>query len=261
MKTPIALIVCIASPALLVLPLGGCVSTVPAIVGHATNPTAHTEQLVVVRTPEWDSPTGTLLCYERSRLGDAWTQVDDPCEVNVGRTGLAWGWGLHGGTLGEGPEKREGDGRSPAGVFSLSAVYGYAPRDSVGFLRMPYIEATAACQCVDDVHSTYYNLVLDSLSVAQADWTSNERMRPHAGDWNKWGVIVDHNMNPREPGRGSCIFLHVSEGRGVPTSGCTSIQEERIAALVGWLDAKKHPVLVQLPHPQYLHWNSRWRLP
>jgi L,D-peptidoglycan transpeptidase YkuD (ErfK/YbiS/YcfS/YnhG family) len=86
-------------------------------------------------------------------------------------------------------------------------------------------------------------------------------MRPHAGDWNKWGVIVDHNMNPREPGLGSCIFLHVSEGRGVPTSGCTSIEEERIAALVRWLDAKKHPVLVELPHLQYLHWKSRWRLP
>jgi L,D-peptidoglycan transpeptidase YkuD (ErfK/YbiS/YcfS/YnhG family) len=261
MKPPIGLIVCIAFPALLFLHLGGCGSARAANVGQATNPTAQAEQLVVVWTPEWDAPMGTLLCYERSRLGDAWSQVGEPCEVNVGRAGLAWGWGLHGGTLDEGPEKREGDGRSPAGVFRLSAVYGYAPRDSVGFLRMPYIEATATCQCVDDVHSAYYNLVIDSLSVAQADWTSHERMRPHTGDWNKWGVIVDHNMNPREPGRGSCIFLHVSEGPGVPTSGCTSIEEERIAALVGWLDSKKHPVLVQLPHLQYVHWKPRWGLP
>jgi D-alanyl-D-alanine dipeptidase len=232
-----------------------------AIAGQATNPTAQAGQIVVVRTPEWDSPTGTLLCYERIRLGDAWRQVGEPCEINVGRSGLAWGQGLHGGTLGEGPEKREGDGRSPAGVFRLSAVYGYASRDSVHFLRMPYIEATATCQCVDDVRSAYYNLVLDSLSVAQADWTSRERMRPRAGDWNKWGVIVDHNMNPREPGRGSCIFLHVSEGRGVPTSGCTSIEEERIAALVGWLDADRHPALVQLTQGRYLQWKALWGLP
>lgn len=217
--------------------------------------------MILVRTPGWDTPTGTLICYERSRLGDAWTQVGEPCEINVGRAGLAWGRGLHGGTLGEGPEKREGDGRSPAGAFLLSAVYGYTQRDSVRFLRMPYIEATATCQCVDDVRSVYYNLVIDSLSVAQADWTSRERMRPRAGDWNKWGVIVDHNMNPREPGRGSCIFLHVTEGRGVPTSGCTSIEEERIAALVRWLDAEKHPVLVQMPYLQYSDWQPRWRLP
>ena len=50
---------------------------------------------------------------------------------------------------------------------------------------MPYIEVTAPCRCVDDVRSAYYNMVLDSLSVAQADWTSRKRMRPRAGDWNK----------------------------------------------------------------------------
>jgi D-alanyl-D-alanine dipeptidase len=146
-------------------------------------------------------------------------------------------------------------------VFRLSAVYGYAPRTSVGFLNMPYIEATATCQCVDDVRSVYYNLVLDSLAVLRADWTSRERMRPRVGDWNKWGVIVDHNMSPREPGRGSCIFLHVTEGRGVPTSGCTSIEEDRIATLVRWLDARRHPVLVQLPLAEYALRRSGWRLP
>ncbi|HSQ75091.1 MAG TPA: L,D-transpeptidase family protein [Bacteroidota bacterium] len=228
---------------------------------RAANPTAQAEQIVVVRTPGWDAPTGTLVCYERNRLGDPWIRVGEPCEINVGRSGLAWGRGLHGGALGEGPEKREGDGRSPAGVFRLSAIYGHVPGNSVRFLRMPYIEATSTCQCVDDVHSAYYNLVLDSLSVADADWNSRERLGPDAGSWNAWGVIVDHNMNPREPGRGSCIFLHVSEGRGVPTSGCTSIGEERIAALVRWLDAGKHPVLVQLPDLQHQQLNSRWRLP
>ena len=106
-----------------------------------------------------------------------------------------------------------------------------------------------------------YNLVLDSLSVANADWKSRERLGPDAGDWNAWGVIVDHNKSPREPGRGSCIFLHLSEGEGVPTSGCTSIKEERIAALVAWLDAGKHPVLVQLPDLQHQQLKSRWRLP
>ncbi len=261
MKPPVGLAVCFASLVHCSISLGGCASAGPAMEGQAIDPTAQAQQLVVVQSPGWDALTGTLVCFERSRLGDAWTQVGEPCEVNFGRAGLAWGSGLHGGTLGEGPVKREGDGRSPAGAYRLSAVYGYAPRDSVGFLRMPYIEVNATCQCVDDVHSAYYNLVLDSLSVARADWTSRERMRPREGDWNKWGVIVDHNMNPREPGRGSCIFLHVSEGRGEPTSGCTSIEESRITALVGWLDAGKHPVLVQLTQPEYLNWKPRWRLP
>ncbi len=254
-------IVCVASPTLLAFLLGGCASTKTDLVKAAANPTARAEQLVVVRTADWNAPTGTLICYERGRLGDAWTRAGDPCEVNIGRAGLAWGQGLHGGNLGEGPEKLEGDSKSPAGVFQLSAVFGYAPRATVEFLKMPYIEETASCQCVDDVHSEYYNLVLDSLSVAHADWTSHERMRPAKGDWYKWGVIVDHNLSPREAGRGSCIFLHVSEGRGVPTDGCTSMEEDRIVALVRWLDAGRHPVLVQLPELQYAHWRPRWQLP
>ncbi len=261
MKSPSGAFVSFAITTMLSLTLGTGAFAGPPGAGQAMDPTAQAKQMVLVQTANWDSLTGTLICYERSRLGDPWIQVGEPCEINVGRAGLAWGSGLHGGTLGEGPEKREGDGRSPAGVFRLSAVYGYAPRTSVQFLKMPYIEVTATCQCVDDVRSAYYNLVLDSLSVAQADWTSRERMRPRAGDWNKWGVIVDHNMSPREPGRGSCIFLHVTEGRGVPTSGCTSIEEARIADLVKWLDPGKSPVLVQLPHLQYLEWKPRWRIP
>ncbi len=261
MKQLIALIVYVAFLLLFSFLLWGCGSARTNIVGTATNPTAQAEQLVLVQTADWDAPTGTLICYERNRLGDAWTQIGEPCEVNLGKAGLAWGWGLHGGSLGEGPEKREGDGKAPAGVFRLSAVFGYAPRSTVGFLSMPYIEVTASCQCVDDVHSAYYNLVLDSLSVAHADWTSRERMRSTRGDWYKWGVIVDQNMSPRTAGRGSCIFLHVSEGRGVLTTGCTSIEENRIVALIRWLDAGKHPVLVQLPEQEYVQWKPRWQLP
>lgn len=261
MRRSIDWFVLVVSSTLLSCSLGGCASTKTNIVGSATDPTAQSEQLVVVRTAGWDAATGTLTCYERGRLGDAWTRVGEPCEVNLGSAGLAWGRGLHGGSLGDGPEKQEGDNKSPAGAFRLSTVYGYAPRSAVGDLKMPYIEATATCQCVDDVRSAYYNLVLDSLSVARADWTSRERMRSTRGDWYKWVVIVDHNRSPREPGRGSCIFLHVSEGRGVPTSGCTAIEEQRIAALVKWMDAGKHPILVQLPELQYAQWKPRWQLP
>lgn len=261
MKPLVVLHLCCVSMVLSSLLLIGLVPTETAPLETAIDPTARAQQLIVVRTAGWEATTGMLVCYERRRLGDPWIQAEEPCEVNVGRAGLAWGRGLHGGLLGEGPDKCEGDGKSPAGAFVLSAVYGYAPRGSVGFLRMPYIEATATSQCVDDIHSVYYNLIVDSLSVAHADWLRRERMRPPGGDWNKWGVIVDHNMTPREAGRGSCIFLHVSEGRGVPTSGCTSIEEERIAALVRWLDEAKHPVLVQLPDPQYSQWKPRWRLP
>ena len=241
--------------------LGGCVSMQTAVEGSSTDPTAQAEQLVVVRTADWNALTGTVSWYERTRLGDAWTQVGEPGEVEIGSAGLAWGTGLHGGALDAGPVKHEGDNKSPAGAFRLSGVFGYAPRSSVEFLKMPYHEMTSTCQCVDDVHSRYYNLVLDSLSVQNADWKSRERMRPPVGDWYKWGVVIDNNVSPRESGFGSCIFLHVSEGRGVATSGCTAMDEERIVSLIGWLNAEKHPILVQLPEHEYDQRKACWQLP
>ena len=41
--------------------------------------------------------------------------------VSVGRNGAAWGLGLHAAQP-QGPQKQEGDGRAPAGVFTLGAI-------------------------------------------------------------------------------------------------------------------------------------------
>jgi len=245
---------------LLLLLLSSCAVNRPARYDDVKNPTAFSTQIVVVESPGWDSLTGTLQCFERNELGGAWKPVGERVPVDFGRTGLAWGRGLQGGRLGSGPEKREGDGKSPAGVFRLSAVFGYAPADSMQFLKMPYVPATSTCQCVDDPGSAYYNLVLDSLSVAKPDWNSHENMH-QLDDSYKWGVLVDHNMSPREAGDGSCIFLHVWGGPTTTTSGCTAMDEAKIYSIIRWLDAGRNPVLVQLPEAEYASWKRPWSLP
>lgn len=108
--------------------------------------------------------------------------------------------------------KREGDGKSPAGVFALSSAFGYAPQPLRGS-RMPYLNLTSSTECVDDVHSKYYNRIVDR-SLVTPDWNSSEHMRD-AGESYRWGIIVDHNRivagdnNPPEPAGGSCVFLHI----------------------------------------------------
>src|SRR5262249_60030261 len=101
----------------------------------------------------------------------------DKVRVVVGGDGRAGGGGLHGGASGEGRVKREGDGRPPAGVFSLSSAFGYAPPEQAGDVKLPYVQAVATLECVDDSQSAHYNRVVDRARVENHDWKNSERMR------------------------------------------------------------------------------------
>src|SRR5690606_14609315 len=139
---------------------------------------------------DWEATSGTLRRFERD--GAAWAERGEPVPVVVGRGGLGWGRGLHPDGL-DGPQKREGDGRAPAGVFLLTETFGYPEEAETG---LPYRHATPDLECVDDPASTHYNEVLDRSTVAP-DWYSHEEMR-RRDDLYRLGVVVAHNQ-PAEP--------------------------------------------------------------
>ena len=89
-------------------------------------------QLILVTTGGWDAVDGEMKLYERDSINDRWNAVGEKIPIVVGRNGMAWGKGLHGDVVGEEPVKQEGDGRSPAGIFSLGSAFGYAPREQAG---------------------------------------------------------------------------------------------------------------------------------
>ncbi len=81
------------------------------------------QQLVVVRVADWQANTGTLQRFERT--GDHWQAIAVPFAVSIGKNGSAWGMGLHP-PQNTGPQKIEGDGKAPAGIFSIGTGFGYA---------------------------------------------------------------------------------------------------------------------------------------
>lgn len=217
-------------------------------------------QMIAVVTPTWDAVDATLQRYERDAPGAPWRRVGTAVPAAVGRTGLAWGIGIHPAPALEGPEKREGDGKAPAGIFHLSSAFGYAPAAQTGWIRMPYVQADPSTECVDDSRSRFYNRRVDRDTIPDPDWTSHEELRrPDA--LYEWGVWVDHNSHPPLPMRGSCIFLHVWAGPGVATSGCTAMAESDLRGILAWLDPRAGPVLVQLPAAAYARLGTAWRLP
>ena len=228
--------------------------------GRTPAPLARSRQVVVVTTRGWDDVPGTLRRFERKGAGGAWAQVGREVPVAVGRNGLGWGAGLVDTSAAAGPQKREGDGRAPAGVFALQSAFGFAPRAEVSWLRLHYLPLTPSVECVDDPKSNFYNGVIDrDRLVSAVDWNSSERMRSIEG--YRWGVFVMHNERPVVAGRGSCIFLHVWAGPEKGTAGCTAMEEASLKELLGWLDRKRRPLLVQLPEAEYARLRAAWRLP
>jgi D-alanyl-D-alanine dipeptidase len=177
--------------------------------------------------------------YEKEN--GTWHKVGKPVAVKLGRNGLGWGRGLH--TIPKGATyiKKEGDGRAPAGIFSLKQAFGYAPFE----VKYPYKVYKETDHCVDDVHSKLYNKIVDSTRV-RIDYKSKEHMK-FPKDYYKYGIVVNHNHIDEAgaiPGAGSCIFIHIKD---VPTAGCTVMDEEEMKEVIRWLDMKKHPLLVQGP--------------
>jgi zinc D-Ala-D-Ala dipeptidase len=213
-------------------------------------------QLVVVTTPGWDATTGTLRRYERRGGADAWHAVGAPVAIVVGRTGLAWDDAVV--APASEPRKREGDGKSPAGLFPVDTAFGFAARDAVPWVRLQYVALTTAHECVDDAASAHYNTVVARTAVPRVDWSSAERMR--AISVYRLGAIIGYNAPPRA-GRGSCIFFHVWDGPQSVTAGCTAMEESALRDMIAWLDPKARPAVVQLTAGAYAARRDSWRLP
>jgi len=196
-----------------------------------------TEQLLVVTTKGWNKDSGILQRYEK--VHGQWQKAGESIDVKLGRNGLGWGRGLH--TIPNGAKyiKKEGDGRSPAGIFTLKQAFGYAPFR----VKYPYRVYHETDHCVDDVHSRFYNKIVDSRQIT-VDYHSKEHMK-FPKDFYRYGIVVNHNHIDEKgavPGAGSCIFIHIKK---VPTAGCTVMQEAEIKTLIRWLDPLKHPLLLQ----------------
>jgi D-alanyl-D-alanine dipeptidase len=220
-------------------------------------------QMIVVTTPDWRTVPGRLQRFERKRAGKRWEPVGDSIAIVVGKNGMGWGSGVAA-TATPGvfdptdPVKKEGDGKSPAGAFSIGSGFGYAAQAPSSW-KLSYIGLTPTVECVDDTTSHFYNRIVDRATVTP-DWNSSEKMASE-GIAYRWGAVIDHNVNPTVPGAGSCVFLHVWSGPGSWTAGCTAMAQEQLEPILAWLDPAKSPLLVQLPLAQYKRLMKPWNLP
>jgi len=221
---------------------------------------AASRQVLLVLVADWQATAGRLQRFTRTQAG-GWTAEAAPVGVVIGRGGSGWGLGTHP-PAADGPAKREGDGRSPAGVFEVGPAFGSPPRIDT---RLEYLPLNGGHWCIDVPDSPNYNRIVHEQEAGSDGIAgSSEPMRRDIhldGDQQyRLGFVIGHNPAGR-PGAGSCIFAHPWVDEATPTAGCVGMAEPELAATLAWLDAAAAPRLVLLPEAEYRRLLEEWGLP
>ncbi len=171
---------------------------------------------VVVVSGKSESLRAKLELYEGSQL------VFGPVAAVVGRAGIA-----------QVGQKREGDGKTPQGLFNIESAFGY--EDEV-VTKLRYDKMTSQDKWIDDVNSPNYNQWIRGSTKAK----SFEHLK-RADDIYKYAFVIGYNRSPILRGHGSAIFAHVWQSSESGTAGCVAIEEPHMKKLLTLLDQSKAP--------------------
>lgn len=124
--------------------------------------------------------------------------------------------------------KREGDGKSPTGSFTLSSAFGVKEPGT----RLPYrrLRAEGDCWGATPGARHYNDYYAGTCGPADEDLSAIAARGPY-----HQAVVIDYNRPDPVPGNGSAIFFHV--GGVTPTSGCVAIPEPDLRAMMRTLAA------------------------
>lgn len=168
---------------------------------------ANSRQIVAVYGEGRNSAESRIVLYTKS--GSTWDQTRS--------------WQGHNGKKGWTTDHREGDNRSPVGVFTLSDAGGVLPDPGAG---LPYTRS-AGFQA-----PRYW---------AKSHWHDFDYVI--AIDYNRVkGTSPGDPTRPQGQSKGGSIWLHMDHGSG--TSACVSLSKSGMEYLLRTLDPAKHPVVV-----------------
>ena len=180
------------------------------------------KQAIVVHPLNKNSTQAQLSTWQRE--GGIWRRLLFISAV-IGKNGLAVAG-----------QKKEGDGKTPSGVYPLGPAFGYAPSINTD---LSYRQAGPNDFWVDDRQSRQYNQWVSGMPNAK----SFERMRRPDGLY-QYGIVIGYNRHPVISGAGSAIFMHVWRGYNSPTSGCVAVNQRYLRKILHWLNRQEKPVIL-----------------
>lgn len=143
-----------------------------------------------------------------------------PVRASIGRNGLVYE-----------AAKKEGDGCTPSGLFSLGDLYCY---EAAVNTNLPFTQTTADDKWIDDPLSDDYNKHIRGATKAK----SFEHLLLKSIDY-KYCMVIEYNTAPIVKGKGSALFFHVADDKYTPTSGCVAIAASDMLQYLQWLQPNK----------------------
>jgi len=180
--------------------------------------------LLVSRRAIFSGVFGMLAARQGPLLAAA-THVD----IDYHGGSIYWPSGLARAAVGAGGvsrTKKEGDGATPAGTFSLPFGMYRPDRISLPKTDLPITPLRDVHAWVDDPNDPKYNQLVERPYTGHS-----EELWRHDGIYDLL-IVVGYNMNPTQPGAGSAIFLHIARPGFSPTEGCIAVSREVLLKLI-----------------------------
>lgn len=135
--------------------------------------------------------------------------------------------------------KKEGNGATPAGMYDIGRMFGYAEKPAG--VRSSYTVTNKFHYWVDDSSSPDYNQWIYYRGNPFSRWKSFERLNH---ELYKHAIVIRYNENPIVKNAGSAIFIHRWRTGATPTAGCIALSESHLVVLMKWLDPVKSPKII-----------------
>lgn len=122
-------------------------------------------------------------------------------------------------------ESSEFTSATPQGTFPLYFAFGINPDPGT---KVPYLQVDEYDYWVGDSSSPLYNQYARADSDTDWDKSKSEKIIDYPTAYG-YCLFIGYNIEG-VPGKGSCFFLHCSNGR--PTAGCVSVPESDMAFIL-----------------------------
>ncbi len=174
---------------------------------------------------EYDKTYADILLLERN-CNDAW-EIKNHYLGRVGANGIT-------------SDKKEGDSKTPIGLFPIERGFGTEEIDT----NIKYIVLNGKEYWVDDVKSKYYNQLFIDDGAEKKDWDSAEHLSSVDPEY-RLAIVIEYNTSKPIKGKGSAIFMHIENNK--PTHGCVGVSKSGMEEILRWLDPSAHPYIYIMP--------------